>query len=192
MVDLIGTALNGAVTLSAAFGGFWLAGRNQRAGDVRAADREREQHGRDVATRLAEERHRDQLALLRTLQEEVQEVTRNTSRIIQWDESLVRLSADSSLLPPGLNVEDHDARVRLKMHSSRVLDDGIRDAVDRFTQEAVALTMPTFLDLHLNLQQAEAEGLRRLTALEGVATPTLDLVGETLRAEAAWTPTIGG
>lgn len=190
MVDLLGTLLNGAVTLGAAFGGFALAGRNQRAGDARAAERERAQHARDVTSRLAEERHRDQLQVLRTVQEEVQEVARNTSRIVQWDETLVRESADSSLLPPGLNAEDHDARVRLAMHTSRVLNDDVRAAVTAMTEQFTRMTTVPLIAQSVTLEKAAAETQRRLGAIAATAESVQTLVGRAARAEAAWEPSM--
>lgn len=192
MVDLLGTALNGLVTLGAAFGGFVLAGRNQRTGDARAAERERAQHARDVATRLAEERHRDQLELLRTVQEEVHQLARTSLRIVVWDETLIREGADSTLLPPDLNTEDHDVRIRLAMHVSRVLDDSVRDDVAAMLDQMTKLTQHPLVGEGLTTVQAEAEITRRLTVIANTSNSTLDLLGAKVRAEAAWEPAGAG
>jgi hypothetical protein len=121
-------ACTALATITSGLGGYWLAGRNDEARDIRTAARE------DASRRaaFAEQRHEVQRQVLFDLQDELHRLTRATARILMQDRSTVREHGGLFLLPAGLSDDSFAATVAIQRLRSRILDDGLRTRVGDF------------------------------------------------------------
>jgi hypothetical protein len=118
-------------TLLGVLGGYWLAGRNEEARDVRAAQREAGSRREALAERLEETRHTFQQDTLVQLQDELQALVSVTARgILQRQRTML----DSGQLSPepGRDKEGNQVRASVNRLQERLLDDRLRAAVSEF------------------------------------------------------------
>jgi hypothetical protein len=120
-------------TLAGGLGGFWLAGRNDEARDIRTAQREESARAADYAKHLWDRRHEWQRQVLLDLQEELQRMSRQTFRVIHQDLQTVREHGKLFRLPEGIGGEESiAATVAVQRLRSRILADGLRALVGEF------------------------------------------------------------
>ncbi len=113
-------------------GGYWLAGRNEEARDIRATARETAARNTLLAERLDERKHSFQLDLLLELQEVLQLEMRATSKAILQDLKTLREDGKIFQLPPHYSDESYDIGVTFTRLTVRVLDQALRDKLEDF------------------------------------------------------------
>jgi hypothetical protein len=120
-------------TLFGVLGGYMLAGRNEDARDQRAAQRQ-VQIQRDAFTeQLEHDRHTFQRDTLLQLQDDLQSLTRATTRVVMQDQKTIKEKGQLFLLPD--NVGGEEARLitaSVQRLRARVLDDQLRATVGEF------------------------------------------------------------
>jgi hypothetical protein len=137
------TAIVGPITtLLGGLGGYWLAGRNDDKRDRRAAVRESTARRDSLAERLEEDRHIFQRDTLLELQDELQQLVRNTAQISLQDQRTIKAEGQMYLLDGDLSEENMRLRVSVHRLRSRVLDDQLRTEVGKFTTFCAISGMP--------------------------------------------------
>jgi hypothetical protein len=120
-------------TLAGGLGGYWLAGRNDEARDVRAAQREETARVADYTKHLWDRRHEWQRDVLLDLQDELQGLTRQTFMVLQQDLKTVREHGELRRLPEGVGGEESiAATVAVQKLRTRTLADDLRAYVGEF------------------------------------------------------------
>jgi hypothetical protein len=120
-------------TLANGVGGFFLAGRNDEARDIRAAERDEASRTAALAQHVRERRHEWQREVLLELQDELQKLARATGRILIQDLKTVREHGGVFLLPEGLGGDESlAATVAVQRLRSRILADDLRALVGDF------------------------------------------------------------
>ncbi len=119
--------------LGGSLGGYWLAGRNDEARDIRTEQREEKSRAAARAERLQDRRHEWQRQVLLELQDELVKVTRETGKILMQDRTTVREQGGVFRLPEGIGGEEsRAATVAVQKLRSRVLADDLRALVGDF------------------------------------------------------------
>jgi hypothetical protein len=123
-----------AIVVPAATGvfGYLLAGRNEEARDVRAADKEAAARTAARAERRESDAHAFQRELLLDLQSQLHAVVRTTARIIFRDQDTLRESGQMYQLGEELNQASFDAGLNLRRAYERLADDGVRNQLAAF------------------------------------------------------------
>ena len=118
-------------TLLGGLGGYWLAGRNEEARDRRAAAREGATRQAALGERLEEQRHSIQTETLLALQDQLLRLARNATMALAAD--VRNLRDDGRYRPLGdLGDETREITASVQLLRTRVLDAGLREAVDNF------------------------------------------------------------
>jgi hypothetical protein len=118
--------------LGGALGGYWLAGRNEEARDVRASQREETARRAALTERLEDQRHDIQRETLLELQDELQKLARATVQILHFDRNNLGLRAAGTVTLPD-ELDDGFSTLSVNRLKTRVLDRQLRDAIDAFT-----------------------------------------------------------
>lgn len=137
-------AVGAIVPAASGLAGYWLAGRNEEARDVRAA--EREERARDVARqeRLEDEREAFQRDVLLDLQDCLLAATRTTTEVVLQDRKTLKESGQMYLLPDDLSDRAHAAGVALLRIRERVLHSELRQelkALHEFSTEVELMSL---------------------------------------------------
>lgn len=177
-------------TLAASFGGYYLAGRNEARRDQRARIGEQQRDDDQARNRRAEERHRIQLDALLALQEDCQRLARNTGQILHFDYLQAR-EGRYGLLPSDLDQESLDVRMSTKRNASRILDEGVRRAIDELTRVTADLvtTSRSFVELESTALESAVEA--QMMRLYEAGERGTESIEDALRREIAWEPAIG-
>jgi hypothetical protein len=121
--------------LGGALGGYWLAGRNEEARDIRATRREDTARVADYTKHLSERRHEWQRQVLLDLQDELQRMTRQTYFVLQQDLKTVRERGKLFRLPDEVGGEEAlAATVAVQKLRTRILADDLRSLVGEFVR----------------------------------------------------------
>lgn len=138
MADLaviIVAGIGALATVANGLGGYWLAGRNDEARDIRTAKREEAARAADHAKYLLERRHEWQRQVLLELQDELQKLARATAKILEQDSKTVRECGKILQLPEGLGHDDYlAATVAVQRLRSRTLVANLRTQVGDFVK----------------------------------------------------------
>jgi hypothetical protein len=118
--------------VAAAFGGYWLSGRNDEARDQRTAAREEAARLAAKDERRDDRRHEFQRTTLLELQDELQRLIRVSGRALIHDRSMIREHGKLTLLPEGLSDEAYTIGVSIRRLQERVLDEQVRNTVAEF------------------------------------------------------------
>lgn len=113
-----------------AFGGYWLAGRNEERRDERAAGRELAARREASIERLSEQRHDFQRDLLLELQDAMLKEVRAIIKVSLQDLRTLRKDGQVYQIGTELDAEAYDAGVDFRRLMSRVLDDDLRSALE--------------------------------------------------------------
>jgi hypothetical protein len=119
-------------TLFGVLGGYVLAGRNEESRDQRAARRQAQIQGDAFAEQLEQDRHTFQRDTLLQLQDELQNLVRNTAKGIMQDQKTIKEQGQIFLLAGDLSEEARQITVSVQRLRARVLDDQLRAAVGDF------------------------------------------------------------
>jgi hypothetical protein len=156
--------------------GYFLAGRNEEARDIRAAARE------DIARRAARAERREteahvyQRELLLDLQGHLHAVTRTTARILFRDQETLREHGKMYQLGEELNQASFDAGLNLRRAYERLLNDDLREQLAAFQKSTVEAEMRC-----LQLRDAPPDhAIARLEAEMGEMTQRYLAVNELL------------
>jgi glucose-6-phosphate-specific signal transduction histidine kinase len=133
VVAAIGALSTVTVGLGGSLGGYWLAARNDRARDARAAQQEETNRKAALAERLQDRRHDWQRDVLLELQDDLQKLTRVTVKILLQDLKTVREQGGFFRLPEELGGDESLAvTVAVQKLRSRTLADDLRALVGDF------------------------------------------------------------
>ncbi|MHB8290407.1 MAG: hypothetical protein ACYDEY_14485 [Acidimicrobiales bacterium] len=176
-LGLIVPALTGLV-------GYGLAGRNEEARDMRAAERETIARRSALGERLEEQQHAFQRETLLELQDVLQSQMRCAAKGILHDQRTLRSQGTLTLLGPELDEESYNTGVAIRRLRVRVLDSNLRDEIEEFhaftstiqASASVISNLPTAKDALARLESQMAELSQRYQAI----TETL---GISLRTE---------
>lgn len=185
-VDAAALLLAGT-TLAASFGGYVLAGFNESRRDVRTARRERETRAEEARLRREEDRHRLQLEALMALQEDVQRLARQCGRALHFDHMQAR-QGHYTQLPEPWSDEELETRLSLKRNISRVLDDGVRVAVDHFSDITAKVSLDFAALEDLSGPTLEEAAAARMGPLFPATEDAHEAIGVALRREISWEP----
>lgn len=174
-------------TLIAAFGGYLLAGMNERRRDLRQAASERQIKVDERHAEREQQRHQFQFETLIALQVEVQRMARLTGRALHFDHMQARKGLYTQL-PDSWSEDMHANSVQVDLLRGRVLDPSLRAAVQDFAERSRYLSMtPNHLE-GLEGEALEDEAAARLQALSIAASNVIDAVGDSIRQELSWEP----
>lgn len=104
-------ALGVVVAALAGLAGYWLAGHNEEARDIRTAERETRARASALAERLADRRHEFQLGLLLEPQDVLQRSVRSTAQVIMQDQRTLRQTGHFHLQPKEYSDEAYATRL---------------------------------------------------------------------------------
>ncbi|WP_417218577.1 hypothetical protein [Arthrobacter sp.] len=178
-----------AATLLASLGGYLLAGLNERRRDARTLARELQLRGTERESRRDDEAHTFQREILLALQDAVQLMARLTYKAMHFDHMQAR-EGKYTHLPDTLSDDMHSNGVDVRRLASRVLDAGVRAAVDAFKDTSARLSIsPRHLQglVGDDLENRATSDIMELH--EGFETLTA-VLGEAVRREIAWRPPV--
>lgn len=178
-----------AATLLASLGGYLLAGLNERWRDARTLTRELQLRGAERESRRDDETHAFQRDTLLALQDSVQLMARLTGKAMHFDHMQAR-DGKYTQLPDGLSDEMLANGIEVRRLASRVLDAGVRAAVDAFVDESARLSIsPRYLEgvTGDDLENRAATCVMELN--DGYEALTA-ILGEVVRREIAWRPSV--
>lgn len=178
-----------AATLLASLGGYLLAGMNERRRDGRTLARELQLRGAERESRRNDEAHAFQRETLLALQDAVQLMARLTYEAMHFDHMQAR-GGKYTLLPDTLSDKMHSNGVEVRRLASRVLDAGVRAAVDTFKDTSARLsTSPRHLQglIGDGLENRATSDMMELHERFETLTAVL---GEAVRREIAWRPAV--
>jgi hypothetical protein len=168
--------------------GYVLAGRNDQARDDRAAKREVAARKATVRERLDEQRHAFQRETLLELQDVLQRRVRATAKVNLHDRQKLEQQSPLTMLGDDLNNESYELGVATRRLQERVLDKGLREAVEAFRQQVTNSEL-SFMAVRA---MSPEEGIRQLDAdllsLTNDYVAVSGAIGEALRAELGWLP----
>lgn len=171
------------VPVVTAFGGFWLAGRNEEKRDQRTLAREDVSRRAARAERLSDERHEIQRQTLFDLQDELVDLGSFTSRIVMFDRRNPGRTRDGKAvqLPDEINEGFTDKMRSVQRLRSRILDSELRAEVATFTELCTHATMidPTAGSPEELVDSAD----RKIQQLAKYFPPLIDRLGEGIRGE---------
>lgn len=173
-------------TLAASFGGYLLAGYNDRRRDERAARHER-QRQRDERRLAAESEMRAfQRQTLMSLLDALQVMSRIAGKTLHFDHMQAREGLRTNL-PDGYSDDAYANGVLVRRLQIMILDPQVRAAVSAFNE---AVTRATMLSGYSDLSPdaVELESLHKLDGMNDAWLEVSRVVGEALRSELVWTP----
>ena len=137
-VTTIWVAITGAIaTVTNGFGGYWLAGRNDRAKDERALEREKTTRTAELTAQRTEQQNERQRDVMLELQDAVLVLTRSTALVLMHDKAALRQEGGrvGAQLPDEIGGEEGRLAVAdVQRLASRVLDDQLRQQVKQFVE----------------------------------------------------------
>jgi|GEM_PF-2743377 len=173
-------------TLAVSFGGYWLAGHNDRRRDERMArhERRRQHDERRLATEA--EIRGFQRQTLMDLLDALQVMSRVAGKTLHFDHMQARQGLRTNL-PNGYSDDAYANGVLVRRLQVMVLDQHLRQAVSAFVEVVTQVTMlPGFVELWPDA--VESEALYKMNKINDAWLEVSQLVGEALRSELAWTP----
>lgn len=138
--------------------GYGLAGRNEQARDVRAADREAVARRAAQGERLDEQRHAFQRETLLELQDVLQRQVRCTAKAILHDKRTLQSTGTLTQVGPELDQESYDNAVALRRLKVRVLDENLRNEIEAFHGFTASIQVP----VAVISQTSPADAIKRL------------------------------
>jgi hypothetical protein len=177
---LIPTALGGLIALGSGLTAQLIAARSTRKSDERRHAADRDLHEHDAGLKRSAERDDFQRETLVRLQESLQRMARANGRALFFDHMQAR---QGQFLQFGaeLSQEMHESQVEVRLHSARVLDPRVREAVDVFIADCVDMTMLPTGYKGLDPEEIDARATQ-LTARMGETFNRVNgIVGEALR-----------
>ena len=169
-------------TLLGGLGGYWLAGRNEEARDVRAAGREAAARRAALAERLEEDRHNFQRDTLLALQDGLFRFYQLRAEGLRLNEEGYKESGQAPLWPQELNDEEYQARAVVERLRVRILDPALRRAVDDFI--VLCVDRPTIGQvLSRSKDELAAAVDEQRTRMDEQYLALNELLGEHLRRE---------
>lgn len=178
-----------AATLLASLGGYLLAGLNERRRDARTLARELQLRNAERESRRDDEAHAFQRETLLALQDAVQLMARLTYKAMHFDHMQAR-GGKYTQLPDALSDDIHSNGVEVRRLVSRVLDAGVRAAVDAFDETSARLsTSPRYLE-GLTGDELENRAAASMMELNDGYEALTSILGEALRREIAWSPDV--
>lgn len=173
-------------TLAASFGGYLLAGHNDRRRDERTARHER-QRQRDERRLAAESEMRAfQRQTLMSLLDALQVMSRIAGKTLHFDHMQAREGLRANL-PDGYSGDAYANGVLVRRLQIMILDPQVRAAVSAFNEAVTRATMlPGYSDL--SPDAVESEALHKLDGMNDAWLEVSRVVGESLRSELVWTP----
>ncbi|UNK47802.1 hypothetical protein [Arthrobacter sulfonylureivorans] len=174
-------------TLLASVGGYLLAGLNERRRDERTMQRELRLRVSEREAQLDDDRHALQRETLLALQDAVQAMARYTGQAMHFDHMQAR-QGKYTQLPNALSDDTFANLIKVRSLASRILDSGVRDAVDGFIGLSARLsTSPKDLE-GLVGDRLEDHALAKLVELDDGYAAVSRMLGEAARREIAWQP----
>ncbi|WJZ68553.1 hypothetical protein [Kocuria rosea] len=185
--SLVNQIIVATATLLASLGGYLFTGGNERRRDERALQRELRLRASEREAQLEDSRHALQRETLLALQDAVQAMARFTGQAMHFDHMQAREGMFTQL-PGTLSEDSYANKVEVRRLASRILDSGVRDAVDRFVELSARLsTSPKDLE-GLSGDRLESCALAKFSQLnEGYAAMS-KILGEATRRELEWQP----
>jgi hypothetical protein len=184
MVAVVGAVATVSSGLGGSLGGYFLAGRNEEAKDVRAIERDEAARNAALVEQLQEQRHETQRETLLELQDQLHALVRATGVVLLQDVKTAKEHGRLFMLPESMGGEESmAATVAVQKLQTRVLDAGLRTQIDDFRGFcATANTglMP-FKDGPADVLLPLIEGLLR--ELDMRYALVVEAVGEQLRRE---------
>jgi hypothetical protein len=170
------------VPVITAFGGYWLAGRNEEKRDQRALAREDISRRAARAERLSDERHEIQRQTLFDLQDELVHLASFTSRIVMFDRRNPGRTRDGKAvpLPDEPNQGFADKMRSVQRLRSRVLDCELRESVVAFI---AVCTNATMIDATQSPEELVASADRKIQDLANTFPPLNERLGRSIRGE---------
>ncbi|MFT8330106.1 hypothetical protein [Bifidobacterium psychraerophilum] len=176
-------------TLVASFGGYFLAGLNERHRDERALSRELYLNAGERGSRLEEAEHALQKETLLALQDAVQQMARLTARVMFFDHMQAR-KGEYTQLPDSLDQDMYANAREVRRLESRILDPAIRQAVDRFVALSVDLSLlPKGLQGTAG-QVLDDQSTAQLARLNDGYEQVSNILGAAIREEISWRPVV--
>ena len=181
-------ALGILVPVATALGGYSLAGRNEEARDRRAADREKRARRESFGERQVERRHEFQRELLLDLQKVLQKEVRAVSRVMLQDQKTLREKGKLFQLPSGMSDEAYDAGLEMWLLHVRVLNDEVREELEKFHEHASGTEVSFAQVVDLPADEAATRLRAAFTELTDHYQAVNTMLGGQLRAELEWVP----
>jgi hypothetical protein len=174
--------LGPSVTLVLGVAAFFVGGASERQRDQRLSAREQAAREQAALERRDDERRRFQLENYMALQDALREYMRTIAKITWADRAIVKEHGELTLLPEGLSRDAFDTGIVFGRLMNRVVDDGLRDQLEKFKLLAARTTVPP-QDQTLSRERAVALIDERQYVLTNVYEETADMVGDHLRRE---------
>ncbi|MFT3942234.1 MAG: hypothetical protein QM705_00220 [Ancrocorticia sp.] len=193
-VLILNQVIVAGATLAASFGGYRLAGINERRRDERALEKELRIHVVEREQTHEDEKHSFQRETLLALQDAMQQMARLNGRALHLDYLNAR-EGKQSQLPSQLDEDTYENLVEVQRLKSRVLDSDLRDGVDSFIGTCSKLTMlPPPIKGSSNIDIERNADLQYAEMLDEIHTEYVILsekVGMAIRREITWQPKSG-
>jgi hypothetical protein len=174
--------LGPSVTLVLGVAAFFAGGAGERRRDQRLSAREQAAREQAARERRDDERHRFQLENYLALQDALREYMRASAKIIWADKAIVKEHGHFTMLPEGLSQDAFDTGIVFGRLMNRVVDDELRDQLEKFNSIAAQTTTPP-LDNTISKERATALIDDRNEVLTDVYQKTAAMVGDRLRRE---------
>lgn len=185
--SLVNQVVVAVATLLASLGGYLLAGLNERHRDERTLDRELRLRFAEREAQLDEDRHALQRTTLLALQDALQAEARFSGQVVHFDHMQAR-QGEYTPLPDQLNDDSYANLVEVRRLTSRVLDSDVRDAVERFIEISVRVSILPEDLRGLSGDRLEDTASAKVVALNDGYLAVSCVVGEAVRREIAWHP----
>lgn len=150
-------------------------------------DRDRSARTEERRSTAIRDRHQFQLDTLLALQDAVQVMARLTGRSMHFDHMQAR-KGEYSQLPPGYDAEMTANNLDVIRLRNRLLDDKLRNAIERFESAVAAATVPPVFFKGLSDDERELAANRLAREFGSEYTLVMGQLGTALRIELAWLP----